>query len=167
MCNYSIAYSIIFLSDFVIITYFTVLILFFKIHLHILINMINYTYKIMYEGRIMNAVLIDDNNICLETESEVIKSVDMIDELHSFLDINSLITYISDNTIDVAFLDIIMNEVDGITLAMEIKRLQPKCKIIFISSSRDFAMEAFQVYTSGYLLKPVSRDEITELLINL
>jgi len=115
----------------------------------------------------MKAVLIDDNNICLETEAEVIKSVDMIEELHSFQDINELITFISNNTIDVAFLDIIMNELDGITLAMEIKRIQPKCKIIFISSSRDFAMEAFQVYASGYLLKPVAKDEIIELLMNL
>ena len=115
----------------------------------------------------MKAILIDDNDICLETEAEIIKNVDMIEDLHCFQNINELIAFISTNNIDIAFLDIIMDEVDGITLAMEIKRLQPKCKIIFISSSRDFAMEAFQVYASGYLLKPVAKDEITELLLSL
>ena len=115
----------------------------------------------------MKAVLIDDNEICLETESAIIQNVDVIDELHSFQDSGELISYISDNPIDVAFLDIIMDDSDGITLAMEIKRLQPSCKIIFISSSRDFALEAFQVYASGYLLKPVTESEIVTVLSNI
>lgn len=115
----------------------------------------------------MRAVLIDDNEICLDVEATVIRNVDMIDELHEFHDEAELMSYIATEKVDVAFLDIIMDEIDGITLAMEIKRIQPDCKIIFITSSRDFALEAFQVYASGYLLKPVSEDEIINVLSNM
>ena len=79
----------------------------------------------------------------------------------------SLLDYMSTTPVDIAFLDIIMDDSDGISLAMEIKRMQPDCKIVFISSSRDFALEAFQVYASGYLLKPVTKDEIINVLNNI
>ena len=60
-----------------------------------------------------------------------------------------------------------MDDADGISLAMEIKRIQPQCKIIFVSSSREFALEAFQVYASGYLLKPMTEDEVVSVLLNI
>lgn len=91
----------------------------------------------------------------------------LIDELHSFQNTQELLDFISTNLIDVAFLDIIMDDIDGISLAMEVKRPQPGCKIIFITSSRDFALESFQVYASGYLLKPVTEYEIINDLSNI
>ena len=115
----------------------------------------------------MKAVLIDDNAVCLETEAIIIQDIDEIDELHSFQDTADLLDYMSTTPVDIAFLDIIMDDSDGISLAMEIKRMQPDCKIVFISSSRDFALEAFQVYASGYLLKPVTKDEIINVLNNI
>ena len=72
-----------------------------------------------------------------------------------------------EEVVDVAFLDIMMDDADGISLAMEIKRIQPQCKIIFVSSSREFALEAFQVYASGYLLKPMTEDEVVSVLLNI
>ena len=123
--------------------------------------------SLFVRGQIMKAVLIDDNNVCLETESIIIQDIDEIDELHSFQHTADLLDYLSTTPVDIAFLDIIMDDSDGISLAMEIKRMQPDCKIVFISSSRDFALEAFQVYASGYLLKPVTKDEIISVLNNI
>ena len=40
--------------------------------------------SLFVRGQIMKAVLIDDNNVCLETESIIIQDIDEIDELHSF-----------------------------------------------------------------------------------
>lgn len=115
----------------------------------------------------MRAVLIDDDALCLEIEATVLQNVEMIDELHAFQSVNDFISYICEEQVDVAFLDILMDDADGISLAMELKRIQPKCKIIFVSSSREFALEAFQVYASGYLLKPMTEDEVTNVLSNI
>lgn len=54
-----------------------------------------------------------------------------------------------------------------VSLAMEVKRIQPSCKIVFISSTKEFAIEAFQIYASGYLLKPITPDEVDALLDNI
>ena len=123
--------------------------------------------SLFVRGQIMKAVLIDDNAVCLETEAIIIQDIDEIDELHSFQYAADLLDYMSTTPVDIAFLDIIMDDSDGISLAMEIKKMQPDCKIVFISSSRDFALEAFQVYASGYLLKPVTKDEIINVLNNI
>ena len=115
----------------------------------------------------MRAILIDDDALCLGIEASILENVEMIDELHAFQSVNDFISYISEEQVDVAFLDIMMDDADGVSLAMEIKRLQPQCKIIFVSSSREFALEAFQVYASGYLLKPMTEDEVISVLSNI
>ena len=115
----------------------------------------------------MKPVSIDDDAISLEMGATILNNIDMISELHTFQTANELIEYISNESIDIAFLDIILEDIDGISLAMEVKRLQPKCKLVFISSSRDFALEAFQVYASGYLVKPIVESEVARLLMNI
>ena len=115
----------------------------------------------------MRAVLIDDDTLCLDIEATVLENVEMIDEVKPFHAANDLISYMMEEVVDVAFLDIMMDDADGISLAMEIKRIQPQCKIIFVSSSREFALEAFQVYASRYLLKPMTEDEVVSVLLNI
>lgn len=69
---------------------------------------------------------------------------------------------------DLYLLDILMGDINGITLAEQIRShhsnsgFQP-C-IVFLTSSQDFALPAFSVYASGYLLKPVQQDDFCRLL---
>ena len=90
----------------------------------------------------MKAVIIDDEQLCLDMDVEIIKATKRIESLKAFLDVNEFIQYIMTEQVDIAFLDILMDDVDGISLAMEVKRIQPSCKIVFISSTKEFAIEA-------------------------
>lgn len=69
---------------------------------------------------------------------------------------------------DLYFLDILMEGMTGIELARELRstRFSPKDNrsIIFLTSSPDYALPAFSVYASGYLLKPISYDALSDLL---
>ena len=115
----------------------------------------------------MRAVIIDDEEVSLEIDATIIEATELFSSVKAFGHVDELLEYLSQEKVDVAFLDIIMDEADGISLAMEVKRIQPDCKIIFVSGSRDYAMEAFQVYASGYLLKPITAEEIDELMANI
>ena len=121
----------------------------------------------MGESIIMNVALIDDDKLCLAVETEVLKNVSLIDKVESFSSPDDLIDYANKEKIDVAFLDIILGEVDGIILASEIKQIQPACKIVFVSASRDYTLEAFQVFASGYILKPLDQLEVERILSNI
>lgn len=115
----------------------------------------------------MKAILIDDDELCLEIEMEILKNVDMIDSVEGFSSVDELLDYAEHQKIDVAFLDILLGETDGIIVASELKRMQPDCKVIFVSSSREFTLEAFQVFASGYILKPLSQIEVERNLMNI
>lgn len=52
-------------------------------------------------------------------------------------------------------LDIVMPGLTGLETARRLKLLDPAVPVIFLTSTADFALEAFQVRASNYLLKPV------------
>lgn len=66
-------------------------------------------------------------------------------------------------------LDILMPGLTGMELARQLKLGDPAAPVIFLTSSPEFALEAFQVRASNYLLKPVRTgalfDALDELLI--
>ena len=56
------------------------------------------------------------------------------------------------------FLDIYMNQMDGIEAAKKLREAGIKTSILFTTSSQDHALEAFQVHADGYLHKPFDYD---------
>lgn len=49
-----------------------------------------------------------------------------------------------------------MGEMNGMEAAHALRRAQPSCAIIFVTSSRDFSIEGYRVHAAGYVLKPVA-----------
>ena len=61
---------------------------------------------------------------------------------------------------DIAFLDIIMDEMNGIELAKKMRELDPHTLIVFQTTSREYAFDAFPVHPFDYLIKPCRQDEV-------
>lgn len=53
----------------------------------------------------------------------------------------------------ILFLDVVMDQRDGVQLAAEIRRKNPYVSLIFVSSFLDYATMGYQVKASAYLLK--------------
>ena len=68
--------------------------------------------------------------------------------------------YAQSNSVDVAFLDIEMGRVSGLVLAKKLKDLQPDIHIIFVTSYDKYAVDAFQLHATGYLMKPACAEDI-------
>lgn len=64
----------------------------------------------------------------------------------------------------IALLDIMMPGRSGIELARNIYEMDRNCAIAFVTSSPDFAIQGYGVNAVSYLLKPVSREMIAEVL---
>lgn len=62
--------------------------------------------------------------------------------------------------VDTAFLDVEMGHKNGLVLAKELKDSFPDMKIIFVTSHAQYALDAFALHATGYLLKPVSVEDI-------
>ncbi len=65
---------------------------------------------------------------------------------------------------EIVFSDINMPGADGLALAVRIKTVSPKTRIIFVTGHTEYALEAFRVHAGGYLMKPVSSEQIAEEL---
>lgn len=61
---------------------------------------------------------------------------------------------------DIAFLDIRMPVLDGVSLARKINRMVNPPLIIFVTAYDDYAIKAFEQNAADYLLKPISDDRL-------
>ena len=62
----------------------------------------------------------------------------------------------------VAFIDIYLPKENGVDIAKELIALSPKTDVVFVTTSRDHAIDAFEVGAVHYLVKPVTTDGIRE-----
>lgn len=62
------------------------------------------------------------------------------------------------------FLDICMPGMKGIQVAEELQKLGSPCRIVFITNSKEYAVDAFRVGAMHYLVKPVSETEVFSAL---
>jgi DNA-binding LytR/AlgR family response regulator len=65
---------------------------------------------------------------------------------------------------DLVFLDILMPGSNGMEVAAEIRKKSDACRIVFLTSSPEFAVDSYRVNAFYYLLKDCSKDEIQTLL---
>lgn len=61
-------------------------------------------------------------------------------------------------------LDILMPGLTGIQAARELRRCDRETKIIFLTSSPEFAVESYRVEAFSYLLKPIHREDLFPVL---
>lgn len=66
---------------------------------------------------------------------------------------------------DLFILDIIMPDLDGITLGKKIRGRNGPCEIIYLTSSREYGVEAFGVNAFHYLMKPIQKEELNETVM--
>lgn len=68
------------------------------------------------------------------------------------------------SSFDVYLLDIYMHGINGIDVAQQIIAMQPNAIIVFISSSEEFYRESYDLYAFNYLIKPVKREVLVDVL---
>lgn len=112
----------------------------------------------------MRAIAVDDDKLSLEILTVQLENIQVFDEVISFDNSNDALEWLKTNDVDAAFLDIIMDDMNGIELARNIRNLKKPCHIIFVSSSTDYAMEAYRVHADAYMTKPINKEAVLEEL---
>ena len=68
---------------------------------------------------------------------------------------------------DAAFLNLEMPGMNGLALTRMIQKLQPRCNIIVVTEHPEYALEALQIFVSGFLLKPANEADVRNVLEHL
>ena len=108
----------------------------------------------------MKAIAVDDEIYMLETLQEAVSASSDIDTVDAFSTCSAALAYATENSIDIAFLDINMRGIGGLGLAEKLLELQPRCKIVFCTGYKEYAVSAFQLHVAGYLIKPITAEAV-------
>lgn len=82
----------------------------------------------------------------------------------TFQSATELISHVSSRNYNLLLLDIMMPGINGMQAAHEIRAFDTGVKIVFLTSSPEFAVESYAVKAYDYILKPVSKDKLFSLL---
>lgn len=108
----------------------------------------------------MIALTVDDERLMLSAISAAVKASPDIDSVTEFTGCSAALEWAKKNTADIAFLDISMRGMGGLTLAEKLLEIQPNMKIIFCTGYSEYAVDAFRMHVSGYLMKPITSDAV-------
>lgn len=89
---------------------------------------------------------------------------DLDHEINSFYDGHDLLAEFDRKPYDIVFLDIEMPEMDGITLARNLRSRSSDVQIVFLTGHVEYAIEGYEVNALRYLTKPVQVDKLREVL---
>lgn len=80
-----------------------------------------------------NILVVDDNPRLVSTLSELLQTLDFVDNVFKALDRKTALEIIRSYNVDAALVDYLLEGYDGLSLAYEIKQLKPDIKIAILS----------------------------------
>ena len=115
----------------------------------------------------MIAIAVDDEALMLGALVAAIEASPDITAVSRFSDCEEALEYVKETPADIAFLDINMRGMGGLALAEKIKVACPDCKIVFCTGYEEYAIPAFKLHASGYLMKPISAEDVQGEIDNI
>ena len=115
----------------------------------------------------MIAIAVDDEVLMLGALAAAIKASPDITEVTKFSNCEEALDFVKKHAIDIAFLDINMRGMGGLILAEKILDACPDCRIIFCTGYEEYAVPAFKLHASGYLMKPISAEDVQGEIDNI
>ncbi len=108
----------------------------------------------------MRILCLDDEPLALKMLEQAVKEAKPDAKVSAYRKQADLLEEAKQNGCDVVFLDIHMRGMNGVELARELKKVNPKMNIIFVTGFSEYAGEAMKLHASGYIMKPVTAEEV-------
>ena len=106
----------------------------------------------------IKCVIVDDEPLALSVLERYINQIPFLDLIEKFTNSVKAYKYLSENEIDLLFVDIQMPDLTGFEL---VNKLEKKPVFIFTTAYGEYALEGFKADALDYLLKPIDLPEFT------
>ena len=108
----------------------------------------------------MTAICVDDEPLVLQLTLSLFRDLPGFQEVEGFAGPLEALDWLENHTPDIALLDIDMPGMNGLELARRIRDMHPDTAVIFLTGYSEYALDAFQLHASGYLMKPINREKL-------
>lgn len=107
---------------------------------------------------------IDDETAMLSELHQAIAVASPEAEIHDFRFAADALTAMMETRLipDIVFSDIELPGMNGLKLAISIKQLAPRAKIVFVTGYSQYAIDAYRQHINGYVLKPIDAEQIRQ-----
>ena len=110
----------------------------------------------------MNAICVDDEAQVLNHIVSSCQKIKLLEEVKGFTRPQDALDWLAEHPVDLALLDIDMPGMSGLELAHRIRKNYPDISVIFITAFSQYALDAYEVHPSSYLLKPFDQARLNQ-----
>ena len=115
----------------------------------------------------IRAILVDDEPLALQFLEKKLSDLGTVEVVKSFSTGNHVLKEMKQLDFQVAFLDIEMPGLNGINLAELIQEWNPDIQIVFVTASREYAIQAFDLHSIDYLVKPILNNRLEKTIARI
>jgi two-component system LytT family response regulator len=115
----------------------------------------------MTNKQLLTVYLVDDEALALKRLSRLLRATGRVDITGATTDPKQALRFLATNTVDLVFLDIQMPEMNGFEL---LAQLAGDPAVVFTTAFDQYALDAFEVNSIDYLLKPITPQQIDRAL---
>ena len=106
----------------------------------------------------------DRDRLTLDIQRFFSYTEDITCSIQHFTSGEELLSRFSAGEYHVLFLDILMGDMNGIETAKKLRKLDPQLLIVFLTSSKEYAFDAFPIHAFDYLVKPYTYETLRTVL---
>lgn len=120
-------------------------------------------------SKLIEVVLVDDEQLQLAYMKKLVtqaaETLELKVEIRQYLSGEAFLFALEDHpTWNLAFLDIEMEELNGMEVARIVREKAPQLELVFATAYAEYAIEGYEVQALDYLLKPINLEKITRVL---
>lgn len=114
-----------------------------------------------------NVIMVDDNEIILSHGLNILGEVMPNAAISGFTWPTEAIEYAKLNRVALAVLDIELGTASGLDLCRTLHEINLCTNIVFLTAYPDYALDAWKTEANGFMLKPMTPDDVKEQLQKL
>ncbi|SFP65364.1 Helix-turn-helix domain-containing protein [Butyrivibrio proteoclasticus] len=115
----------------------------------------------------LKIIIIEEEKATLDIYVDIVKQAIKEIPVIGFTDSMEAYDYAKEHNICIAFLDIELLASNGLILAQKLTSLYPEVNIIFITEHSEYALDALNLFCSGYVIKPLTKEKLKNQLEHL
>ncbi|MBP5304728.1 MAG: response regulator [Lachnospiraceae bacterium] len=116
-----------------------------------------------------SVICVDDNDKSLKKTAAMVSAASEVlpDKLDvvTFTEGTEALVYMSEQNVDIAVIDAGLSDIDVLTLAKRMTEIKPDISLIFVAETEEYALKALKLHVSGYIIKPLDKDELSRELM--
>lgn len=114
----------------------------------------------------MKVIIADYDEDAIRLFEQQCKQFSYVELSGKFNNAEETLNYASKHKVEVAFINIELNGMNGLRLGEKLREINPKMVLVFFTEHIEYTLEALRIKTDDYLIKPYTMEDLTWTMEN-